>query len=136
MTLEEMSFAVLAVLEGCKLTAYRDSGNVLTIGIGHTGADVTAGLTISEDQALQLFKEDCAPLLAMVQGKPPATAAALVSFGFNCGKGALQNVLAGHDLISNPVHTQDRRGNTLPGLVNRRRFEEALMACDQETVTQ
>ena len=34
--------------EGLRLRAYRDCAGVLTIGYGHTGADVVAGLVIDE----------------------------------------------------------------------------------------
>lgn len=46
--------------EGCKLTAYRCPGGVLTIGYGHTGSDVTPGLTISQQTADELFDKDLA----------------------------------------------------------------------------
>jgi GH24 family phage-related lysozyme (muramidase) len=52
--------------------------------------------------------------------------AALVSFGYNCGSGALAKVLAGADTIANPRHTTDAHGVVLGGLVNRRRLEEVL----------
>jgi lysozyme len=45
--------------EGCRLTAYRDSGDVLTIGWGHTGKDVYEGQVITLDQANRLFISDC-----------------------------------------------------------------------------
>jgi lysozyme len=125
-TLPELAAALIAVFEGCRLTAYRDSGGVLTIGIGHTRG-VVEGQTISQGQAVQLFLEDQAPLLELVKGLPLLEAAALVSFGFNCGQGALQLVLAGHDVVSNPKHTTDRHGTVLSGLVARRRLEELLI---------
>jgi hypothetical protein len=50
-----------------------------------------------------------------------------VSFGYNCGRGALELVLAGHDTIGNPKHCTDRHGNVLTALQSRRRLEEALM---------
>jgi len=44
--------------EGCKLTAYRCPAGVLTIGYGHTGADVTPGKTITQAEADRLFDAD------------------------------------------------------------------------------
>ena len=41
----------VAKAEGCRLAAYRDGGGVLTIGYGHTGPEVTDGLTITQAQA-------------------------------------------------------------------------------------
>ncbi len=134
-TLAEFAAALIAVFEGCRLVAYQDSGGVLTIGIGHT-KDVTAGQVITDAQAQAFFAEDQAPLLALVAGRPILEAAALVSFGFNCGMGALERVLAGQDTIGNPKHGTDRKGNLLPGLVARRRLEETmiLLSDDQKVL--
>ena len=65
------------------------------------------------------------PLLATVTGKPLLEAAALVSFGFNCGLGALREYMAGRTKLEDHVH--DRRGNVMPGLVARRRLEAMLI---------
>lgn len=45
-------------LEGCKLKAYRDGGGVLTIGYGHTGAEVKAGTVWLQIQANYTFEHD------------------------------------------------------------------------------
>ena len=126
-TLAEFSAALTAAFEGLRLRAYRDSGGVLTIGIGHTGPDVVEGMTITMDQATALFAEDQAHLISMVIGRPLLEAAALLDFGFNCGPGELAKVLAGNDTVENPVHTTDRHGNVLAGLVTRRRVESLLI---------
>jgi lysozyme len=126
LTIPELAGALIATFEGERLTAYRDSGGVLTIGFGHTGKDVTPGKSISHVGAVALLEQDAAPLFALVAHLPVAHAAALVSFGYNCGRAKLELVLAGHDTISNPMHTTDRRGMVQPGLVARRRLEEAL----------
>jgi lysozyme len=130
-SLEQLSAALIQVFEGpAKLKAYRDAGGVLTIGIGHTGPDVMEGMTITPEQAITLFAQDQSPLLSMVQDKPLFAAAAYVSFGFNCGRGALHAVLNGLDSVSNPKHTTDRRGVVLPGLVSRRNLESLLIQGD------
>lgn len=46
--------------EGCEKTAYLDSKGVPTIGIGHTGADVSIGDIISDDEVIRLFRKDIA----------------------------------------------------------------------------
>jgi GH24 family phage-related lysozyme (muramidase) len=125
-TTAELAAALIASFEGERLTAYQDSGGVWTIGIGHT-KDVQPGEHITHEQAVQFFIQDCSPLLALVSGFPTTKAAALVSFGFNCGLGRLQDVLQGKDSIDLPRHTQDRHGNVLPGLVARRRIEKMLI---------
>ena len=123
----ELAAALIAVFEGERLEAYQDSGGVWTIGIGHTkGAH--EGQMITHEMAVQLFAEDAAPLLKMVADRPVLEAAALVSFGFNCGAHNLALILAGQGLITDPVHTTDRHGNVLlRGLVARRRLEETLI---------
>lgn len=75
--------------EGLSLKAYRDTGGVLTIGWGHTGPDVTAGMVITEAQADQLLREDVRDAEADVRRLFPITTQnqfdALVSFTFNLG---------------------------------------------------
>jgi lysozyme len=133
-TVAELAAALIAVFEGCRLMAYQDSGGVWTIGIGHTGADVTPGMVITQAEAQALFEKDQAPLLAKVgSGKGVADAAALVSFGFNCGIGALERVMAGQATLDQFV--KDHKGDVLPGLVARRRLEETLMLLGQQVST-
>ena len=47
----DAGLALTKNFEGCVLTAYADQGGVWTIGYGHTGPGVHAGLTITQDQA-------------------------------------------------------------------------------------
>lgn len=81
--------------EGCKLTAYRDSVNVLTIGYGHTGSDVTDGLTITQEQAEALLRQDLDRFESGVSDLVTVAVsdnafAALVSFSYNLGLGNLK----------------------------------------------
>lgn len=128
-TLAELAAALIASFEGCRLASYLDNGGVWTIGIGHTRG-VTEGQTITEAQAQELFAADQAPLLGLVQDRPILEAAALASFGFNCGRGALAEVLAGHSTLTQFVH--DAKGNVLPGLLSRRTLEETLIVVSQQ----
>lgn len=54
---------VLADREGLRLEAYHDSVGVLTIGLGHTSAagppEVYEGMTITEEEAWDIFYADC-----------------------------------------------------------------------------
>lgn len=125
MTLPELSSALIRVFEGCRLTAFQDTGGIWSIGFSHTGPDVILGLTITMEQAEMLLQEDQKNLFAMVAGKPLLEAAALVSFGYNCGAGALTKVINGTSQLTDYV--KDRRGNTLPGLESRRNLEQALI---------
>lgn len=127
-TLAQLADALIAVFEGpMRLTAFQDAGGVWTIGRGHT-KNVIPGQTISHDQAVEFFTEDEAPLLAQVDRKNPIAGAAYVSFGYNCGAGALHSVLAGTGSMADPKHTTDRKGNVETGLVSRRRLEQLLIA--------
>ncbi len=126
-SLVQLAAALIAVFEGLRLKAYRDSGGVWTIGIGHTGPEVTPDLVITADQAMEWFAKDQAHLLTTVAGKSPLAGAALVSFGFNCGVGSLAKVLAGTDTVENPKYTHDAMGHVLPGLLARRRLESLLI---------
>jgi lysozyme len=127
----ELAAALIAVFEGERLTAYRDTGGVCTIGFGHT-LGVHDGMTITHEQAVTFLRSDIAGLLHMVEDIPVLEAAALVSFGYNVGASALQKVIDGSDTIGNPKHTTDRSGAVRSGLVARRRLEEALCALSQE----
>ena len=81
--------------EGLRLESYICPAGVLTIGYGSTGEHVYSGQTITEEQAEELLRkdlwrfEDCVSTAVQV----PLTDneyAALVSFTFNCGCGALK----------------------------------------------
>ena len=81
--------------EGLRLTAYKDSGGVLTIGYGHTGPDVKAGMTITEAQAEMLLMRDLSRFEQSVERsvKVPLTDnqfGALVSFAYNVGTEAFE----------------------------------------------
>lgn len=132
-TTAELTAALLAVFEGERLHAYQDTGGVWTVGNGHTGPDVHEGLVITHEQAVQWMSQDAGLLFTLVSGKPVLEAAALASFGYNCGRATLQNVLAGKDSIDLPRHTQDRHGTVLPGLLARRRLEKMLVDLGQST---
>ncbi|MFT0890926.1 lysozyme [Pseudochelatococcus sp. G4_1912] len=125
--------------EGLRLTAYRDAGGVLTIGYGHTGADVKAGQSITQMQADALLQRD---LIRFEQAVEKAITVpltdnqfgALVSFAFNIGETAFVQSTLVKKLNSgdyNAVPSQLARwvsagGKQLQGLVNRRAAEAGL----------
>ena len=79
--------------EGCKLTAYQDQGGVWTIGYGHTGPEVIAGLVWTQEQAEQaleidLAKHELAIHHQIVFALSDQQAAACISFSFNLGNEA------------------------------------------------
>jgi lysozyme len=58
MKTSDLGIQVITHYEGLRLKAYLCPANVLTIGYGHTGPDVTTGLIITEEQAKDLLKKD------------------------------------------------------------------------------
>ncbi|MDE2097377.1 MAG: lysozyme [Patescibacteria group bacterium] len=137
--------ALIKAFEGLDLTAYRDSGGVLTIGYGHTGPDVYQGEVITAAQADDLFEHDatrfCAGVNAVVaRALTPNQFGALVSFAYNLGTNALAsstllrlvNADAPLEQITEQfmrwVYGTDSSGNLieLPGLERRRAAEAKL----------
>ena len=92
MKLSDNGAKVLILREGLKLKAYRDTKGILTIGVGHTGPEVTEGLVWTKEKAHEVFKQDVAWAEDAVNlVKAPLTQNqfdALVSFVFNIGAGA------------------------------------------------
>jgi len=145
MVFTDSARALLQRLEGCRLTAYRDQGGKLTIGYGHTGAEVRPGLVWTQAQADEVLSKDLQRFILGVQSmlaSEPLTDnqfSALVIFAFNVGlmglhgSTALRSIKFGQlsrvpqDLaLWNKI--QDASGVYVvnPILVNRRAAEGAL----------
>lgn len=81
--------------EGCKLTSYKDPVGIWTIGVGHTGPEVVAGMRISAEEADRILAADLARFESAVERLCPVTTQnqfdALVSFSFNVGEGNLSS---------------------------------------------
>jgi GH24 family phage-related lysozyme (muramidase) len=99
MPLTPEGWTLLKTWEGCRLNAYPDpasGGAPWTIGYGHTGAEVVAGLTISQEQAEAWLKQDAAEAASGVDrllygvDLTARQRDALISFCFNVGAGALE----------------------------------------------
>lgn len=80
--------------EGYKLKAYRDGAGVWTVGVGHTGPGIVAGLVITDEQAESFLTNDLAKAEHAVNAHVTAPMTqnmfdALVDFTFNLGTGAL-----------------------------------------------
>ena len=92
MKLSEKGIKFIKEKEGCRLKSYRCSSNILTIGYGHTGADVHSGMIITQDEANRLFEidktihENNVNKLVMVQ-LTQGQFDALVSLEYNIGYG-------------------------------------------------
>ena len=138
--------ALIQGREGCKLRAYRDARGILTIGWGHTGPDVFAGMQIAQERADQLLAQDLAVFEAGVceAVRVPLTDnqfSALVSFAFNLGLGTLKGSTLGKKLnLGDYQGAADEfprwtraGGKEMPGLVARRAAERALFLTPDKT---
>lgn len=135
--------------EGEKLTAYRDTAGILTIGVGHTSdahLTVTPGLKISKQKSDELLTYDLLEAEQAVERfvKVPLNDTqfgVLVSFVFNLGVGAfykstLLKKLNKGDYASVPSELNkwvNSGGRKTPGLVTRRAQEGALWATSIST---
>jgi lysozyme len=138
----ELAVDFVSKWESCELKAYRDIVGVLTVGYGHTGQDVVAGLVITKPQARALLKDDLriagARLEARIGGVVDELAdeqyAALLSFVFNLGansKWTIWKLLKARKFDEVPAQLMrfvNAGGKVVKGLVNRRAAECALWA--------
>jgi len=90
----EQGLALIRRFEGCRLTAYKCPAGVMTIGYGRTGTmdgqSITEGVTITQEKAEALLREDVARFAKGVEDllSRPATQGqydAMVSLAFNIG---------------------------------------------------
>ena len=94
MTFSSACLALTQRFEGCRLAAYRDEGGVLTIGWGHTGADVVELAVWTQEQADLALLRDVTTAAAGVNAALKVSVSqdqfdALTDFAFNEGVGAL-----------------------------------------------
>jgi lysozyme len=137
----DTGLALTRSFEGLRLEAYRDSAGIWTIGYGHTGPEVRAGLRISETQAVALLRADLAAAVHCVRCAVRTPLGqhqfdALVDFCFNAGRG---NFLS--STLLRCVNRGDLQaavqqfglwmhagGEVIPGLERRRAAEASLFA--------
>jgi lysozyme len=130
--------------EGCKLVAYQCSAKVWTIGFGSTfyenGAKVQIGDTITQHRAESLLLITANKFAVEVRKLVKSNLndkqmAALISFAFNLGMGALSKSSLLKLVNSNPSSPQIRNefmkwinagGKPLNGLIRRRKAEADL----------
>jgi lysozyme len=125
--------------EGERLTAYQDSVGVLTIGVGHTGPDVHAGMKITRKKSAELLANDLARTagaLAPFVNVPISQGQyiALLSLSFNIGSlprkaPTLMRKLNTKDYAGAAEEFLDINragGKVLAGLTRRRRAEHDL----------
>lgn len=140
MKISNTGLSLIKEFEGCCLEAYRCSAGVWTVGYGHTGSEVSAGLKISQAQADEWLLVDCSRVLEMLRKEVRVSLSqnqldALVSLGFNIGTDALRRstlmILINRDPDARGIPDEFDRwvyagGKMLRGLVRRRKAERML----------
>lgn len=139
MEISQKGIDLIKQFEGCRLTVYRCPAGVLTIGYGHTGADVKEGQTITQEQAEKFLRSDLVVHCNNVSGlvKVPLNQNqfdALVSFEYNIGYGnfkssTLLRLLNQGDYKGAAEQFKRWRyanGKVLSGLITRRQKEKDL----------
>jgi len=140
-TYDNAGLSLTKNFEGLRLSAYADQGGVWTIGYGHTGPGVHAGLTITEDQAAAFLESDVAAAVTAVNRLVTSEINqnqfnALVDFAFNLGVAALsqstllREVNASNFSAAGPQFLlwDHCAGVVVPGLLRRRQAEAQLFA--------
>lgn len=140
MRISEAGVDLIKAFEGCKLESYKCPAGIWTIGYGHTGPNVTSGLSIDEQEAESLLYDDLVKFedgvnkltceLDITQGMFDA----LVCFAYNVGLDALARSTLLKLLKQNKVleaSEQFKRwnkanGKELAGLTRRRNAEAEL----------
>jgi lysozyme len=131
---------LVAGFEGFSGKVYRDSVNVKTICYGQTAADgADFSKVYTKTECEQMLGTDLAKYDKMVHScihvtLPPHREAALVSFSYNLGKGALCRGVVARDLNAGNVANGCRAillydhagGRVLAGLTRRRQAEYQL----------
>jgi lysozyme len=128
--------------EGLRLKAYYCPAGFLTIGYGHTGSDVTPGLVITKEKALELLRADLEKHMAQAIAQCPSLAvasdgqlAAITDFTFNLGELRLATSTLRKRINAsqwNMVPFELRKwvyaaGKKLQGLIDRREAEIAIL---------
>lgn len=97
MRINAAGLALIKKWESLQLRAYLCPAGIITIGYGHTGADVKLGQTITSHQADVILESDLDRFEEGVEGLlkglnyTDGQFSALVSFAFNVGLAALAN---------------------------------------------
>ena len=144
MHISDKGLALIKAYEGCRLAAYLCPAGKWTIGYGHT-AGVVQGMTITQAQTDAFLKQDIEKFEKLVEkynGKynwNQNEFDALVSFAFNIGsidqltaKGTRDRATIAAKLLE--YHKSG--GKVLPGLLKRRKEEQALFLTPVHTVGQ
>ncbi len=135
MNITKTGLQLIEEFEGLRLSAYKcvETEQYWTIGYGHYGADVSAEMTITPEQAEAYLKQDVAEAEQAVnnidKGFNQNQFDALVSFTYNCGAGNLRTLCRDRDIAAigqKLILYNKSGGNVLAGLTRRRKAEQDL----------
>lgn len=142
MKINEKGLEIIRSFEGCRLSAYRCSAGVLTIGYGHTSG-VYEGMKITQDEAEDFLINDLRVFEHHVENfndKYNFTSnefSALVSFAFNVGSinGLTANGTRNKATIADKIPLYDKcNGKRLEGLRRRREAERSLFLSGSDSI--
>jgi len=138
-TYSDAGLALTKSFEGLRLESYQDVGGVWTVGYGHTGPDLLAGMKISQADADALLRSDLAAAVACVNRAVTQEISqpqfdALVDFCFNVGQGNLLkssllryvNLGEFESAAAQFLLWVNAGGKRVEGLVRRRQAERAM----------
>jgi GH24 family phage-related lysozyme (muramidase) len=137
MKTSEAGIKLITSFEGCKLHAYKvvDSEKYYTIGYGHYGPDVIAGMQITQNVAEELLKKDLLKFERHVMKYDPIyhytqnEFDALVSFAYNVGNIDQLTAYGKRNKATIagkfPLYNKSG-GKVLSGLTKRRAAEQAM----------
>lgn len=147
MNISSSGIALIKQFEGLRLQAYQCSAKTWTIGYGHSGKDVTSGMTITLEQAEALLLQDIARFEQAVNTRVTVPLNqnqfdALVSWCYNLGETNLASStmlkelnLGNYAAVASEMKRWNRAGGQiLLGLVSRRATEAALFDEPTEAV--
>ncbi|WP_165311038.1 lysozyme [Vibrio ziniensis] len=134
-----MAMALIVPFEGKEFKPYYDVAGILTVCHGHTGSDIIEDKTYNESECVQLLEQDLATVKQNLDPLikhpiPEATRAALYSFTFNVGVGAMSRSTLLMKLNSGDTKAACLElhrwvyagGQKWKGLITRRQIEEEI----------
>jgi GH24 family phage-related lysozyme (muramidase) len=127
--------------EGCRLTAYQDQVGVWTCGYGSTGVDIGPNTVFTQQEAEDRLNTRITSLGSQIQAEvtqnlSDGQLAALISFAYNLGLGALKgstllkviNGTVAGDVKTEFLKWDHAGGAVVQGLLNRRTKEYQVYA--------
>lgn len=138
LTTSNTGIPFIAGFEGLRLVSYKDLHGIWTVGYGHTGVGIVAGLAINQQQALKFLAEDLQTAERAVNSYVKTQLNqnqfdSMVDFTYNCGSGSLyksdllKNINAGLPVILKNFTDWDHvNGIPNAGLLRRRTAEFGL----------